>query len=212
MRIDVINYTKHIKNDCVLKNINLSLESGKIYGLCGGNGSGKTMLLRALSGLIRSDKGEIKINNVVLSEGKFPEDIGLMIGHTTLLNEYTGIKNLEIINDIDKRCTKGELEELMTRLLLNPKDKKTVKKYSMGMNQKLVIAQAVMGSPKIILLDEPTNSLDDSAIKAVRDILKEEKDNGGLIVIASHNKEDIGLLCDEIFTIKLGEVINHEKK
>lgn len=212
MRVDVINYTKHIKNDCVLKNINLNLESGKIYGLCGGNGSGKTMLLRALSGLIRSDKGEIKINNVVLSEGEFPEDIGLMIGHTTLLNEYTGIKNLEIINDIDKRCTKGELEELMTRLLLNPKDKKTVKKYSMGMNQKLVIAQAVMGSPKIILLDEPTNSLDDSAINAVRDILKEEKDKGGLIVIASHNKEDISLLCDEIFTIKLGEVINHEKK
>lgn len=212
MKIELIKYIKKLKNDYVLNDINLTFESGKIYGLCGGNGSGKTMLLRAISGLIRPTSGEVKYDGETLKVSEFPKDIGLMIGYTTMMEEYTGIKNLEIINSIEKKCTTDELKELLSKVLLNPNDKRPVRKYSMGMNQKLTIAQALMGSPKLILLDEPTNSLDEEAVIALRELVLEEKKKGALIIIASHSKEDIEILCDEIITLKLGKVIKHEEK
>ncbi|MGL5870382.1 MAG: ABC transporter ATP-binding protein [Clostridium chrysemydis] len=212
MIIELVNYSKKIKNDCVLNNINMKLESGKVYGLCGGNGSGKTMILRAISGLIRPDNGEVQFDGKILELGEFPKSIGLMIGFTKLIPEYTAMQNLKILNSIDNKCSTEELEDTLRRVKLDPNNKKNIKKYSMGMNQKLVIAQAIMGSPDLILLDEPTNSLDDEAIESVREIVLEEKKKGNIIIIASHNKEDIDLLCDEVFTIKLGKIVSYEKK
>lgn len=211
MKIELMNYSKKLKNDYVLSDINLSFESGKVYGFCGGNGSGKTMLLRAICGLIRPTNGQVKHDDKVLEAGKFPNDVGLMIGHTTMMEEFSGLRNLEILNEIEKKCSKEELIKLLEKVLLDPKDSRPVRKYSMGMNQKLTIAQAVMGSPKLILLDEPTNSLDEEAVEAMRKIIKEEKEKGNLIIMASHSKEDIWELCDEIITLKLGKIIKSEK-
>ncbi|MFV0289264.1 MAG: ATP-binding cassette domain-containing protein [Mycoplasmatales bacterium] len=213
MKISIKNYTKKLKKKEVLKNINYEFESGKLYGLYGHNGSGKTMLLRALCGLIYSKEGEINIAGKILGKDiTFLDSVGVLIEDTKLLPEYTGFTNLKLLNEIDNALTDEQIKTALRRVGLDPEDSRIVAKYSLGMNQKLVLAQAIMNEPKVLLLDEPTNGLDEETIELIRKELLRLKNLGTLIVIASHNKDDIRLLSDEIIGIKEGEIYEINKQ
>lgn len=212
MKIKIENYSKKIKKKYVLKNINYQFDSGYIYGLHGHNGSGKTMLLRAIAGLIYSNEGKIYVDKMELGKDiSFLPSVGIIIENTKLLPEYTGIDNLKILNEINNILSEEQLMDVLRKVGLDPDDKRIVKKYSLGMNQKLVIAQAIMEEPDVLLLDEPTNGLDDEAIELFRKLILDLKDRGSLIIIASHNKEDIRLLADKVLKIKEGELNEIEK-
>ncbi len=207
MIINVVNYTKILKKNTVLENINCTFESGHIYGLCGRNGCGKTMLLRAIAGLILPTAGYVSVdNNVIGKDIEFPESIGLIIENMSLLKEYTAYQNLKLLAKIKKIATDEDIENALSAVGLDHKDKRVVRKFSLGMKQKLNIAQAIMEHPNILLLDEPTNALDEDSVKEVRNLLLELKEQGCLIIIASHNKDDIDTLCDEIIEISNGRI------
>ena len=208
MNIIVNNYDKIIKGKQILNNINLTFHSGKIYGLCGKNGSGKTMLLRAICGLILPSKGEVSIDNKIVGKDiEFPESVGIIIENIELLSEYSGIDNLRLIAKINKKVTDKEIIHSMELVGLNPFDKKKVKAFSLGMRQKLNIAQAIMEKPKLLLLDEPTNALDKEGVENIRNLLLKFRDNDTLIIIASHNNEDLNILCDEFIHLSEGKVV-----
>lgn len=191
------NYTKEISNNIVLDDINIKMDKGLIYGLHGHNGSGKTMLLRAISGLIKPTKGYVKVDGkIICKDISFPKSIGVLIEKPGFWEHYTGYENLKILASIKNIITNEQIVQSLERVGLNSNDKRLYKKYSLGMKQRLAIAQAVMESPDIILLDEPTNALDQDGIKLVRKLILEEKERGATVVVASHNKEDIELLSD----------------
>jgi len=201
------NVNKSIKNRQILSNINLSLEGGIIYGFVGRNGSGKTMLFRALSGLIKIDSGEIICNNKVLHKDiDVIDNIGLVIENAGLYQEFTGFKNLKLLANINKKINDDDIKDAIRRVGLEPNDNRTIKKYSLGMKQRIVIAQAIMEKPDIIMLDEPTNALDENGVKEIRKIILEEKKRGAMILLASHNKEDINLLADKVYYMKSGHL------
>ncbi len=207
MKIDVKNYTKLIKKKTILDNVNISFESGKIYGLHGKNGSGKTMLLRAICGLILPTSGEVSIDGKVIGKDiEFPDSVGIIIENMTMLTDYTAFDNLKILAKIKKIATDEDIRSALENVGLNPDDKKKVKAFSLGMKQKLNIAQAIMEKPKLLLLDEPTNALDEESVKDVRKLLLEMKEQGVLIIIASHNKEDLEVLCDDLVEIYEGRI------
>ncbi len=205
MKLEVVNYSKEIKGIKILSNINCSFETGNIYLLEGVNGSGKTMLLRALAGLIIPTEGEIRVDGVKLKKNEFLKDCGVLIGHTELPLEYNGLQNLKFINDIQKKDTDEQLKGYMTKMNLDYNDKRKVSKYSMGMRQKLSISQTFIGDPEVLLLDEPLNSLDKKTIKSFVDILlnmKKEK----LIIIAAHNSNELKEIADYIIELDSGEI------
>ena len=207
MKIDVKNYTKLIKKKTILDNVNISFESGKIYGLHGKNGSGKTMLLRAICGLILPTSGEVSIDGKIIGKDiEFPESVGIIIENMTMLTDYTAFDNLKILAKIKKIATDEDIRNALENVGLNPDDKKKVKAFSLGMKQKLNIAQAIMEKPKLLLLDAPTNALDEESVKEVRKLLLEMKEQGVLIIIASHNKEDLDVLCDDLVEIYEGRI------
>ena len=207
--ITLKNVTKNIRGKCVLNKISYSFESGKIYGLHGRNGSGKTMLLRAICGLIVPSDGAILIDNKTLHEDiSFPPSVGVIIEHMELLPQYNSYDNLFILSKINKIASEVDIKEAIKKVGLDPESKLKVKKFSLGMKQRLNIAQAIFEHPDIILLDEPTNAIDESGIKLIREVIKEEAKRGAIIIIASHNKEDINELCDVILKIENGEIIN----
>lgn len=207
MKIDVKNYTKLIKKKTILDNVNISFESGKIYGLHGKNGSGKTMLLRAICGLILPTSGKVSIDGKVIGKDiEFPDSVGIIIENMTMLTDYTAFDNLKILAKIKKIATDEDIRSALENVGLNPDDKKKVKAFSLGMKQKLNIAQAIMEKPKLLLLDEPTNALDEESVKDVRKLLLEMKEQGVLIIIASHNKEDLEVLCDDLVEIYEGRI------
>ncbi|EJS50629.1 multidrug ABC transporter ATP-binding protein [Bacillus cereus] len=202
------NVNKIIKNRTVLENINLTLERGKIYGFKGDNGSGKTMLFRMISGLILPTSGDVYIDNMKLHETiSFPPSIGLLIEYPAFLPQYTGFKNLQILAKIKNIIKETEIKETLEKVGLDPNDKRKFSKYSLGMKQRLGLAQALMEDPDLILLDEPTNALDSKGIEDIRKILEIEREKGKLILIASHDKEELQYLADEIFTIEKGKII-----
>lgn len=214
-KIIIKNATRDIKGVRVLDNINLELDRGGIYGFIGSNGSGKTMLFRAICGLIKLTEGEIEVfSKKIRQDVSFPESLGVIIESIGFWDEYTGFENLYLLSRIKKVIGKKEIRETLTRVGLNPKDKRTYKKYSLGMKQRLGIAEAIMEKPELLVLDEPTNALDDEGVETVRNILFEEKERGATILIASHNKEDISILCDRIFKMTEGRLkeITHEIK
>ena len=205
--VEVVNYTKILKNKEVLKNINYTFHGGTIYGLYGRNGSGKTMLLRAISGLIYTNKGELKVDGSILhDEIDFPSDLGLMIENMSLLPQYDAFTNLKLLAKIRKVATDEDIRQALEKVGLDANDKKKVKAYSLGMKQKLAIAQAIFEKPKILLLDEPTNALDEESMREVRSLFLAFKRQGCLIIIASHNKEDIAYLCDKVLYMQNGEL------
>ena len=207
MYIQLTNVSKKIKSNDILKDINLRMESGKIYGFKGKNGCGKTMLMRAISGLIKV-KGTVDINGQIIGKDiMFPPSIGLLIENPSFINNYTAFENLKTLASIRRRIDDNRIRETLTEIGLDPDDKRKVKKYSLGMKQKLNIAQAVMEHPKLLLLDEPTNGLDKESIERFYEVLKKLKDEGSLIIIASHINEDLNALCDEIIEVEEGRLV-----
>ncbi|MGX9161939.1 ATP-binding cassette domain-containing protein [Priestia megaterium] len=205
------NLSKKIKKQYVLKDINYTFDTGMVYGLYGRNGSGKTMLLRALSGLIRPSEGSILIDNKKLHEDiSFPPSIGVIIENTSLLPQYDAFTNLKILAKIKNIASDEDIKEAIKRVGLDPLSKLKVKKFSLGMKQRLSIAQAIFEKPDIILLDEPTNAIDEEGITSIRNLLLKEKDRGATIVIASHNKEDLTILADKKIIMNSGEIVDND--
>lgn len=198
MIIKMKNVSKAIKNEVVLNDINLELKGGNIYGIYGRNGSGKTMLLRCLSGVIEIDSGTIICDKKILHRDMdILPNLGLMIENSSFWKMYSGFQNLKMLASIRGGTDDKSIYNIMEELGLDAKSPKPVRKYSLGMRQKLAICQAVMERPDIILLDEPTNALDESSITIFREILLREKERGAIVVIASHNMDDIAILSDK---------------
>ncbi|MCI5514922.1 MAG: ABC transporter ATP-binding protein [Eubacterium sp.] len=207
MKVVFNNYNKLIKKKEILTDINLTFESGKIYGLHGHNGSGKTMLLRAICGLILPTSGSVTVDGKTVGKDiEFPDSVGVIIENMSLIPEYTGFKNLQLLAGIKKKIGDSEIRDTLISVGLDPDDKRKVKEYSLGMKQKLNFAQAIMEKPELLLLDEPTNAMDVQTVEKVRSILAEMKEKGTLIIIASHNKEDLDALCDEFIDICDGKI------
>ncbi len=205
--IEINNLTKIIKGKCVLNNISLELEQGKIHGFFGRNGSGKTMLFRAVCGLIKPTSGEISVQKKKLHQDiSFPQSLGVLIETPGFWSAYTGFENLKLLASIKNEIDTQEIKNSILRVGLDPNMKSPYKKYSLGMKQRLGIAQAIMEKPDLIVLDEPTNALDEEAVTMVRNILIEEKQRGATILIASHNKEDINLLSDHKYYMNDGSL------
>ena len=213
MLLEAKNICKTIRKKIILSDISLRLESGAIYGFVGRNGSGKTMLFRALSGLMTLTSGSVfwdgkelhKDFSVLPSKGIVLENVGLN-------PELTGMQNLQYFARLSGKAGPEDMRTALVRVGLDPDDKRTYRKYSLGMKQRLAIAQAIMEKPDVILLDEPTNSLDEDGVALIRSLILEEKQRGALILLASHNKEDIGLLADRLFRIEMGVVFEQEWK
>ena len=205
--IAINNYTKKIKKRTVLDNINLTFDKGKIYGLVGKNGCGKTMLLRGICGFITASQGEIIINNIKVGNGKFAPSFGTVIENTELYNNLTAFENLSLLSSFSKnRVDKEVINYWIKRFGLEPTSKKKYGEFSLGMRQRLSLAQAFMEQPELIVLDEPTNALDEKGIKEFHEIALEAKNDGATIIIASHSKEDIDILCDKIFCMENGKI------
>lgn len=206
--IKIKNLSKKIKKNVVLDHINLKLDKGKIYGFRGINGSGKTMLFRAICGLITPTEGEIIIDNKKLHKDiSFPESIGILIENPGFLPNYSGKQNLKLLADIKDIITSEDIDKIITLVGLDPKDSRKYKQYSLGMKQKLGIAQALMEDPDLILLDEPTNALDEDSVRNILDIIEKEKRKGKTILIASHDKSSLEKISDYIFKIENGKII-----
>lgn len=207
MKIDIINATKTIGKATVLKDVALSLEGGRIYGLQGPNGSGKTMLMRLMAGLIRPTSGEVLIDGKRLgTDMDFPPSVGMLIENPAFLPNYTGLKNLELLASLKNEIGADQIRETLTRVGLDPNDKRRVRKYSLGMKQRLGVAAAIMESPELLLLDEPTNALDDKGVECIRGILRKERERGALIVMACHDGELLRECSDEILKVQNGQV------
>lgn len=209
--IELVNYSKKLKGKMVLKNINLKLEAGKIYKVQGPNGCGKTMLLRAIAGLIYPSSGVIKINGCKLeSKVAYPVKVGALIENPRFWEGYTGIEMLTYLANIRKEIGVSEIKTQMNRMLLDHDSEQTIAKYSLGMRQKLGIIQSYMEMPDVLLLDEPINALDKEAINALIKVVQEEKERGAVVVVAIHNSGDFIMNYDFVFEMKDGEIINDE--
>ena len=206
--ICVNNGTKSFKNQEVLSNINIVFESGKIYGIVGYNGSGKSVLLKCICGFITLDSGEIEIYGKKLKKDiDMIQDAGVIIEEPAFLKEYSGKRNLEFLYSIRNKLNSEAISKAMRLVGLDENSKKKVKNYSLGMKQRLAIAQAIMENPKILLLDEPMNGLDKNGIQEIRELLLNLKKQDKTIVLVSHNQEDIRVLCDELYEIENGMLV-----
>lgn len=207
MYIRLKNVTKKIKQDILLDHISLEFRGGKVYGLQGKNGSGKTMLMRAVCGLITLSDGVIDIDGEILHKDiSFPRSIGALLENPSFLNGYTGLENLKLLADIQGGIEEKELRDCLAKVGLDADDKRVYRKYSLGMKQKLGIAAAVMGSPDIVILDEPINAIDEAGVEKVREILRGLKERGSVIIVACHDREELELLSDEIIKISKGRI------
>lgn len=204
--------TKTIKGITVLDNISLEFHGGKVYGLSGKNGCGKTMLMRAICGLIKPTKGEIIINDKRLGKDiSFPESVGALIENPAFLNNYSGFENLRLLANIKKIATDEEIKESIYKVGLEPEDTKKYRKYSLGMKQKLGIACAIMEKPDVVILDEPINAIDENGVKLVESIFEELKNQGHIVIVACHDKDELELLADEIIYMEEGKIVKKAK-
>ena len=199
--------SKTIKKAQILKDINLELNSGTVYGFTGRNGSGKTMLFRALSGLMRLTEGAVTLDGKTLGRDfSVLPSLGIVLENVGLFTNMTGKENLKYLAGLTGRIGDEEITRALERVGLDPGDRRTYRKYSLGMKQRLAIAQAIMESPDVIMLDEPTNGLDDSGVELFRKLIMEEKRLGAIVLLASHNRDDIRLLADRLYQIEAGEL------
>lgn len=204
---------KKIKGSEILADISLSLHSGKIVGFRGVNGSGKTMLMRTIAGLIHPTSGQVSVDGEILGEDiSFPRSLGVLIENPAFLDDYSGIDNLRILASIRNRISDDDIVNVLNRVGLDPKDRKKYKKYSLGMKQRLGIAAAIMEKPSIIILDEPTNALDTDGVELVRKILFEEKARDALIILSSHDSAILDEMADEIYYLKEGHISGYTVK
>ena len=210
--IQLQNVTKRIKENTVLDNVSYTFKSGFVYGLYGQNGSGKTMLLRAISGLINLDSGSIFIDGEKLHDKiEFPPETGIVIENMELLPECSAKRNLQMLAKIKNIADEKDISFSLERVGLDPDSDKKVKKFSLGMKQRLNIAQAIFENQKIILLDEPTNAWDEDAVQLIYKIIREEKSRGATIIVATHHKEDLKEVCDVILKIAEGKIVEENE-
>lgn len=198
--IQIENATKKFKDRVVFQNVNITINPGESVGFVGHNGCGKSVLLKSVCGFSLLTKGEIKCQGEVIGKDRdFIKDAGVVIETPEFINDLSGYKNLKIIADILKKIREKEINTVLKILNLSKDKDKKVGKYSLGMKQKLRLAQAMMESPKILILDEPTNGLDKEGIEIVYKILRNFRERGGTLLLASHNPRDIEYLCDHVY-------------
>ena len=203
--IQVKNLSKDFGQDRVLKCVNRDFESGKIHGIVGNNGSGKTVLMKCICGFLLPTEGTVIVNGRrVGKDVDFPLDLGVIIETPGFLPGVTGVKNLEILASLNKKIGLSEIADAIRRVGLDPHMKKPVGKYSLGMRQRLGIAQAIMEDPSLLILDEPLNGLDKHGVAEMRKLIKGLKDEGKTILLASHNQGDIDELCDTVCEMDAG--------
>ena len=211
MNISIEHVTKKIKDATVLKDICLEMKGGTVYGLQGKNGSGKTMLMRAISGLIRPTGGRIVINGEQLHKNiSIPRSIGLLLENPSLLPEYDAFQNLKLLAKMQGGVPEEEIRQLIRDVGLEDAGHKKVEKYSLGMKQRLGIAAAILGSPDIILLDEPINAIDGEGVEEIRSLILSLKNEKRIIIVACHDKEEMNLLADEIVHLRDGRIEGQE--
>lgn len=196
---------KTMKGTQVLKGVNLTVEQGDIVGIRGINGSGKTMALRAIAGLIRVD-GSVEIGGKKMEPGECPKDIGVLVEMPGFLPEFTGKKNLQLLGMLQEGVTEEDIEEAMNAVGLDPKDRRHYKKYSLGMKERLGIAQAILKKPKLILLDEPTNGIDSDGIQMLEELLRRLKEAGSTIVVTSHDRDFLDAVTSQCYEMKEGSL------
>lgn len=196
---------KTMKGTQVLKGVNLMVEQGDIVGIRGINGSGKTMVLRAIAGLIRVD-GSVEIGGKKMEPGECPKDIGVLVEMPGFLPEFTGKKNLQLLGMLQEGVTEEDIEEAMNAVGLDPKDRRHYKKYSLGMKERLGIAQAILKKPKLILLDEPTNGIDSDGIQMLEELLRRLKEAGSTIVVTSHDRDFLDAVTSQCYEMKEGSL------
>lgn len=203
--IEVKNVSKKFQDHTVLKDVSVNFQPGKIYGIIGRNGSGKTVLFKSICGFFPVTSGEIVVNNkIVGKEIDIPSDLGIIIEEPGFLPNYSGYKNLKFLSNIHRKIDDKGIYSVLKRVGLEKDAHKKVGKYSMGMRQRLGIAQSIMENQSILILDEPMNGLDKNGVEDVRTLLKELREEGKTIIIASHNSEDIRILCDEVYEMDGG--------
>lgn len=205
MQIKMNNVCKKVKGADLLSDISLTMESGNIYGFVGDNGAGKTVLFKILLGLMKKTSGSITINGAELND--LLQDVGFVIERPEYIPYYNAFKNLTVIAAYHKKADHARIREVLTMFGLDPEDKKTVGKYSLGMKQKLALAMAFLEDPAVLILDEPLSALDESSVSHAREKILEAKAQGKLIVVASHYKEDIQSLCDVVYKMKAGRIV-----
>lgn len=209
--IKVDKVIKKFGSDIALSNVSIEFERGKIYGIIGRNGAGKTVLFKTMIGFLKPTSGRVIVDGKEIGKDTdFADNIGIIIETPGFLSSYSGYKNLEYLASIKNMIGEKEIKESMERVGLDPNSKKKVGKYSLGMRQRLGIAQAIMENPDILILDEPMNGLDNQGVEDVREILLNLKDEEKSIILASHNKEDIEVLCDEVYEMDHGKLMASE--
>lgn len=206
--IKLKNVTKRFEKKVVIDDVSYTFENGKIYGIAGTNGSGKSVLFKLISGLMKTTKGDVVVGGVNIGKrGTMPNDLGILIEHPGFLPNLTGMENLQLLASIKNKITKKEIEETLKKVSLYQDKDVKVKKYSLGMLQRLGIAQALMENPKILLLDEPFNSMDYEGVNELRKLIKEYvNEKCATLLVTSHNKEDIDILADEVIVLKDGKL------
>ena len=209
--VEVAHATKQFQMDTVLNDVSIKIEKAKIYGLVGRNGSGKSLLMKCICGFVPLTSGKIVVFGKEIGGNiDFAPKTGFLIEHPGLLSQYDAVKNLELIGSIQKGCSKDKIKNVIQLVGLNPESKKKVGKFSMGMKQRLGIALALLDEPDFIILDEPMNGLDNHGVEEMRKLFLELKKQGKTILLASHNRDDIEILCDEVYEMD-GGVLQKKK-
>lgn len=210
-QIEVVNISKRVKGSNLIDGITLNLYKGKTYGFVGYNGSGKSMLFKAICGLTHISSGSIKVNGKYIGKDiDFIENTGVLIESPEFMNGLTGPENLMLLAEIQKKIIKKDVLKYFKKVGLDGHEKKKVSKYSLGMKQRLRIAQAIMEDPEIIILDEPFNGLDKRGVEEIHHLLQEYKVLGKTILLTSHHESDIDLLCDTVYELEKGRIINQK--
>lgn len=211
--IHINNLSLTIKKDAILNDINLHIKKGRITGLVGRNGCGKTMLMKCITGFVKPTEGEVIFDNKKIGvDVDFPDNVGIIIETPSFVPYYSGMKNLIELASLKRIIGKKEIEAVLKQVGLYEARKKQVRKYSLGMRQRLGIAQALMEKPDTLILDEPMNGLDNDCVNLIRGILNDLRNQGKTILLVSHNEEDIRMLCDDIYEMDKGQIINTKKK
>lgn len=212
MVIKIEKVTKQIRGARVVDNVSMELFSGRVYGLKGINGSGKTMLMRLIAGLIYPTEGRITIDGKVLGkEIHFPESIGLLIENPAFLDTYSGYDNLKLLASIRERVGEKRIREILERVGLDPDSRKKYRKYSLGMKQRLGIAGAVLEEPDLLILDEPTNALDSDGVEMLKGLVRDERERGALVIVSCHDGKILEEMADEIYFLENGRIMSVEE-
>ncbi|MFA1738981.1 ABC transporter ATP-binding protein [Lysinibacillus fusiformis] len=200
--IEMKNVSKSFKGMIIFEDINLSIDKGKIYGIIGHNGSGKSVLFKILCGFSAPNKGEVQIDGKILGRDiTFPDNFGVIIDRPGYISNKTGLENLRSLALIQNKISDNDIATTMSLVGLQPNAEQKVKDYSLGMKQKLAIAQAIMENQQVLVLDEPFNALDNDSVQHIRELLLQFKKEGRTIILTSHNQDDINLLCDKVYRI-----------